>query len=419
MNNPLMNNSVSTQSSTNIEKTTQVSFYAFLLLTFILIGRPQDVFQSLQPLRPGFIVVLINLILVLTQNKNPLTVFMSHSIGKKYLYFYGMMVIGIPFAYYRRGAFDFVILQYIINILYFFLFLTHIHSYERIRFLVFTIICSICFYGLNSMVSGGFQGGRYSFGVMYDPNDLAYLFVSLVPFTALFISESGKITTKLFAGFTMVISLILILFTGSRGGLIGLVTLLSLFLFTKLSPVNKSIRIVLLIGVLILAVTNKDVLFTDRNASILHLGQDYNVTDEEGRIRLWQKGLEFTFKNPLTGVGAMCFREAMALDRKQRHLIEKWQPVHNSYLQISSELGLIAAILFILMIKETILTFKKIRLGNDEQITITDIQRLAGIAQIGFISHLIVAFFLTQGYSILFTLFFAFASAMDNKLDPV
>jgi hypothetical protein len=48
-----------------------------------------------------------------------------------------------------------------------------------------------------------------------------------------------------------------------------------------------------------------------------------------------------------------------------------------------------------------------------------DLKRLAGIAQIGFTAHLIVAFFLTQGYSILFTLFFAFAAAMNRALaDP-
>jgi len=160
---------------------------------------------------------------------------------------------------------------------------------------------------------------------------------------------------------------------------------------------------------MIFALANKEMIFTERSATIFELGQDYNITDEFGRLQLWEKGLEFTLKRPLTGVGAQCFQEAIAIDRQQRNVQERWQVVHNVYLQVSSELGLIAFIIFFLMMKESLQIFHKVRIGLENQL---NIRKLAGVTQIGFICHIVVAFFLTQGYSILFSLFFGFASSL-------
>ena len=163
-----------------------------------------------------------------------------------------------------------------------------------------------------------------------------------------------------------------------------------------------------------MAYANK--IFTERNATILNPGEDYNTIDEEGRINLWEKGIQFTLERPLTGVGATCYPEAIGLDREQRKIQERWmwQAVHNAYLQISSELGLIAFIIFFYMLKDSFQIFSKVRRLTNELVQLSDMQRLAGVVQIGFISHLVVAFFLSQGYSIIFTLYFAYAAVMDK-----
>jgi O-antigen ligase len=266
---------------------------------------------------------------------------------------------------------------------------------------------------------GSYQENRLSFGSTYDPNDLAYMFVSLLPFTVFYISDSKNLITKLFAALTMIISSMLILFSGSRGGLIGFAIMLLLFLFSKLSPIRRSIKLALIIMILVFAVTNKDILFTGRYTTLMEVDQDYNVTDEYGRINLWKKAGEFIVKRPLTGVGALCFPNAIGFERRSRLGQERWQAVHNSYLQIASELGLIAFTIFILMIKESLRVLQKVRRSESKMINMTGIQNLAGIVQIGFICHLFVALFLTQGYSIIFTLFFAFATAFNKLLNQV
>ena len=420
---PSINAQVFDQATIEIDdSSSRISYYAFLLLTFFLIGRPQETFTTLQYIRPVLVLTIINVVSVFLQNRNPITILLSHSLGKKYLAFYGMMLIGIPFAYYRKAAFDFAILQYSINVLFFGFFIIHINSYVRMKQLCLIIVSSIFLYSLASLLLGSRVGGRFSFGSMNDPNDLAYLLVSLVPFTILFISETGNITTKILAIVTAGISLFVIFLTGSRGGLIGVIVLLFLSLFTKLSPVNKSIKIIVFICVILFILTNKHMIFTERNATILSLGNDYNVTSEEGRINLWEKGLALALERPLTGIGAQCFPIAIALDRKQRNVQEKWQVVHNSYVQIVSELGIIAFIIFILMLKESFQIFQKARISGVDLADTSDIKRLAGITgiiMISFICHLVVAFFLTQGYSILFTLYFSFAAVFNNHIKSV
>jgi O-antigen ligase len=200
--------------------------------------------------------------------------------------------------------------------------------------------------------------------------------------------------------------------------MIGLVTLVFLFLFTNLSPVKRSIKIVLFIGIIIFTGIYADKIFTERNSTILNPGEDYNVTDEQGRIALWKKGVEFTLKRPLMGVGVTCFSEALGIDRKRRGVQQRWQAVHNSYLQISSELGLIAFIVFILMLKESFQVFKNLRRIGYDQTGLTSINRFAGVLQIAFISHLVGAFFLSQGYSIVFTMFFAFTAVIGKMQGP-
>ncbi len=393
-----------------------LSFYAFLLVTFILIARPQDVYPSIQLFRPVLFFSLINLILVCAQGMNPITIQLKQSISRKYVYLYGLMLLGIPFAIYRRGAFEFAVFQYSINILYMGLFILHVNSYKRLRALLFTLVFSVLFFGMASQSLGGIEAGRYSFGEMFDPNDLAYVFVSLMPFSVIFILERGNTAFKIMAMLTIGISIKLILSTGSRGGFIGLIIILGLFFVTKLSPFTRPIKFILCISILFITIANKEMIFNERISSLMNIGKDYNITDEEGRLKLWGKGVEFAIKRPFTGIGAQCFPAAIGLNRKQMSGQERWQAIHNSYLEIASELGLIAFVIFILMIKESFKVFKMIRKIDNNIINAKEIKMIASVTLIAFIGHLVTALFLSQGYSILFTLFFALTTVLNILL---
>ena len=153
-----------------------------------------------------------------------------------------------------------------------------------------------------------------------------------------------------------------------------------------------------------------------RFLSVTDYENDYNITSETGRIAIWKIGVNLTLSNPITGVGVKCFPMAIGYYRSDTGLIPRWQRAHNSYLQVSSELGLIGFFVFISIIISCIKNFSYF---SKKEISLTksdEIKTIGGLVLIGFIGSLIPAFFLSQAYSILFTLYFAFSAAMRKLI---
>ena len=117
--------------------------------------------------------------------------------GKRYILLYLVMISGIPFAFHRRCAFEFIFSDYIINLLFFYLVITHVDSVKKIRTLLFVVCSSACFYGLLGWYKGSFSGARLSYGSMYDPDYLAHFLVSLFPLAFVFMVRQETSLKKL------------------------------------------------------------------------------------------------------------------------------------------------------------------------------------------------------------------------------
>ena len=169
--------------------------------------------------------------------------------------------------------------------------------------------------------------------------------------------------------------------------------------------------------ILIVAVTtNLDKIDTDRFSSLLNPKDDYNITAEEGRIAIWTRGIRVTLSHPFTGVGVECFPMAVAQQRIEEGVAEtkKWQAPHNSYVQVSTEMGVVGFLVLLVMIVNALLIFtryarsKRIESGSHSLVLMSQVMLL------GFSGHVVTAFFLSMGYSFLFTLFFAFSLVLQN-----
>jgi len=387
----------------------------FLIWTFILIARPQDFFPFLLPVR----IALMSTVLILVVSfLNKKIIFTSDIIKssqvKKYFLFYCIMVVGVPFAVHRGQSFNFIIFQYFINILYFYFFIVYVDSTEKLEKILFTICLSTFFYAGLCLLNSGSFSGRFSYGTMYDPNDLAYFFVSLFPLSLYFFIEKKGGYKKIIASMTIVSSLVVIAMTGSRGGIIGLLIVLFLLFFTKFGLLRRLHKIILFIILIIAIGMNSEKIDLERYSSIVDMGDDYNVTSEEGRLAVWKRGIELTLIHPITGVGVNCFGVALGNYRAEIGVIPKWQTAHNSYILVLTELGILGFIIFMLMIRGTI----KITLGcanrNSASYKLRPITMMSRVIFLAFIGHLVCAFFLSMAYSILFTLFFAFSVVLQN-----
>ena len=340
-------------------------------------------------------------------------IFMFNQV-KKYIIIYAVMILGIPFSVHKGKSFDFVFMQYSMQVIFFILSIVYIDSKEKLEKFLFVICISGCFYACFSLINSNSFSGRFSYGTMYDPNDLAAFFVTLMPLNLYFLSGSGAFAKKVIAILTIGMSISLVLMTGSRGGFLGLIVVLFLLFFTKLGLLKRLHKAVLL-GIFVAAIgTNYEKIDIERYSTLFTLEDDYNVSSETGRIAIWKKGWELTLANPLTGVGASCFAMAMGYYREKLGEIPKWQTAHNSYILFLTEIGLVGFILYLSMIFSSLKIFFNYA---KEEILLEQYQLISRISKVillSFIGHLICTSFLSQAYSGTFTLFFAFSVILQR-----
>lgn len=393
-----------------------MSFRFFIILTFILVGRPQDIFSFLIPFRLALIFTLGALLLTFIGKKESsfLNAFSAEE-SKKYLLIFVIMIAGIPFASHKGLAFEYVFKVYVSNVIYFYLFITHVRSFQRLKTVLFTLCVSAFEYSLFCMLQGSIStGGRLVTGAMFDPNDLAYFFVSLLPISFIFLFKGEVLVKKMIAGSTVLISVVMILMTGSRGGFIGLTTIICLFLFTDLGFLQKRYKTLLIIGLIIISFAFADKINIDRFKSIFELKNDYNITAEMGRLDIWETGLKLLMRNPLTGVGVNCFGFAIGSERQSVGDIPRWQTAHNSFVQFGVEVGLIGMGVFILLIVSCFKTFSFCRRMEPKE-NFTDgyqFRKVGGLLQIAFSGQLVCSLFLSQAYSTILTVFLCLSAVM-------
>src|ERR687887_1394801 len=111
-----------------------VVFRLFLVCSFVLLARPQDVLTFLQPFRLALVSTVIALLAFVfgNQRKN-LAAALSTPGSRSYLLFFLVMIVGIPFAYHRRFAFEGVLLLYSANVIFFVLLVSLVTSLHRLR----------------------------------------------------------------------------------------------------------------------------------------------------------------------------------------------------------------------------------------------------------------------------------------------
>ncbi len=393
-----------------------MAFKIFILWAFVLLGRPQDLIIALQSLRPALVIAALSAGSTLLGPKgSQLSGIFRIPETRKYVLFYLIMILGIPFAYHRGVALNFVILAYIVNVLFFLALVLEVDSVKKLKTVLFVISLCTIFYGAFGLMSGAFYGGRFEiYGGMFDPNDIAYVLISLFPLSFYFIFHREGTLKKIIALASVTTSLLVILYTGSRGGMLGLLALIVFFLFAKSDYIKSSHKIILVIFLIIVSFLNRDKIDIDRYLSLTDVSSDYNVTDEFGRVQIWKRAFDLLLSHPITGVGADCSAMAIGYAREALGIIPKWQETHNSYVQVAVETGFPGFIVFMSLVINSIKNFSKFNKLKKTSRDMAELKTIARLMQVAFIGQLVSAFFITQAYSIFFTTFFAFSAVLTK-----
>jgi O-antigen ligase len=200
-------------------------------------------------------------------------------------------------------------------------------------------------------------------GMITDPNDLAAHLLLVLPFLAFIVLRPRtNPILRLVLGAAGVYGVYLILRSGSRGGLIGLIFIL-LFLLV-FGPGRQ--RVAIGIGATVVIITLVSFLpasTRDRLKSV------YNAADAseaakastESREYLLRESIEFTFEHPLFGVGAGQFASYEGNEAVAAGEHGNWHETHNTYTQVSSECGIPALVFFLGAIGSTFFILQRIR----------------------------------------------------------
>lgn len=205
----------------------------------MLMWRPQDYFTFLAPMRPVLVLGLVTLLFFLLKNPGSILEGLFKNTQVKYFVaLVCLMIISIPFALYRRGAFEFLFLGYINAILFFFIFYKVVDSSKKIKTVLFIGCIGTGLYSIFALIEGGVIGGRIFFGSMFDPNDLAFFALSFLPFNLIFLSKDNALLKRFICTGNFVIGILLIFMTASRGGVVAFCVVALMMLLTRTHTIN-------------------------------------------------------------------------------------------------------------------------------------------------------------------------------------
>lgn len=395
----------------SIDSRSGILFTVFCILTFLHLGRPQDIFISLGVFRPVLLTSILTLILFLMHyneySDRPL--FQEPQV-KLYTALICIMIIGIPFSLYMGLSFRLIFYEYINIFVFFYIFFKVVNSVKKVNDVLLLGCLGNGLYTVFAVLTGTFTEGRLCFGGMYDPNDLAYFTISFLPLNLIFISRNNPLWVRCACIGSFGVGTLLLLLTGSRGGLLAFGVVALMFMFLKTSVIKPAMKIsFVLLCLLFFAFAPINI---ERYQTLLNLKKDYNLSDEGGRIAIWTIGVKTILANPITGVGVGCFSQAVGMDRVRRGLLrQNWQGAHNSVVQIGAETGIIGLLMFLLMSINVFRVFNRTRKKSTASM---DLRKIGEMGMVGFIGLFIAGLFLSQAYST-YWVFYVALSAVVNQ----
>lgn len=338
----------------SLTKNTRGWFIFVIVYLAIDYIRIQDVVPFLRYIKPGMLIILA------------LTLFFIFQGSIKYInarqtrliaFFILILIAYVPFA--RNNFLAWTAAKtMLLYIPFIFSVICCVSSIDRLKILIFGLICIMIYISLYSLG----HAGRGSGGYFLDENDLS-LFINIwLPFCYfLFLLEKRRLMKALYAlGFILGIMSVVVSF--SRGGFVGLIAMSAVLWY--FSPKKMLTLTIVAICALIIFMVGGET----------YLEEIYTVTDvQEGtadaRINSWKSACDMFLDNPL-GVGGNNFQARFPEYQDDRFHRGMWGRVaHSIWFTLIPETGILGTLIFLLLLRcniKDIFTIKRLSsLYND------------------------------------------------------
>ncbi len=376
------------------------------------VGRVHELFPALLALKPTLLTGAIAILLFWMDRRAerraaPLFITPTRIL----IAFCVWMALSVPFALGVGNSFDLVFNNFLKTFVMFFVIAGAIRGPRDLERLLWIYFLSATIYA--AVVLTRFEdGARLGKLYYYDANDFATFAVTAIPFGLYGLRTGRTALSRGFAAAGLLFLTLAFLRTGSRGGFLALIVVGG-YLLIKYKTVRLQWRLAAAGAVVVVALAAASAEYWERMGTILS-DDDYNRTDESGRMQIWQRGLGYMASHPVFGVGPNNFGMAEGTlsplaKRQQFGVGVRWNAPHNSFVQVAAELGVVGIVLFIALF---VTAFKAVRLGGLRQRTPRGdpalLSQTLTASLLGFVTG---AFFLTLAYAELLYVLLAFAVA--------
>lgn len=261
---------------------------------------------------------------------------------------------------------------------------------RRLRLLMFSQAVSVAAIAAVVIWKGHQLGGRLEgvlAGIYTDPNDLALAIILSLPFCLALLFLSHTVVGKTFWSVSMLAMVYAVFHTGSRGGFAAFIVVVAICLWEFAIRGHRRY-------LMLLAAIAGVILWQFAGGTLVErLRGTFDPNDEsspayasaQDRQQLFWRSIEITKEHPLFGVGPGNFPEVSGL----------WHTTHNSLTLLSSEAGIPALILYVMILW---CGFRNLRVAMRLTRGQKESSVLVRALYASFCSYLVGSIFLSWGY---------------------
>jgi O-antigen ligase len=328
------------------------------------------------------------------------------------------LVVLASFSFFTMGSGLFVqnttLLIYIDFVVFFFVTIAVVNSPSRLRWVLLAAVVGIAYgsadiirewlYFHNSMA--GYRAGD-SVG---DGNYFSTSAALILPFVFLMIFHARKLSGKLFFSGCLLISLVAIMLTGSRGGALAVAVS---FLYVIWHSRHR-VRNLALLGVLILPLA----IFLPASPvqRFLH-PTAHGINTEQTRLWAWMAGLRMFETHPFLGVGLGNFKPLMPVYATPG--VDFKSIAHNTYIEYLAELGPAGLFLFVAIASCSFRSLRRVRMQSRSTGPPSVLYLAALALESGLLGYLVGAIFLSAEYEKLYWMVIFLSICLPGMMRPV
>ena len=314
-----------------------LAYFWLLLFSVVNFARPEDWIPGLTRIPLAKITgILAFVALVFTIGK------VRHRYAREMIYLFllfGQLCLTVPFSpIWRGGAFQGV-LDFSKVVVIGIVMLLVVRTTIRLRYLLFVQAASVAIVAVVSVWKRGYLSGRLQ-GVLNgnygNPNDLALCIVVSLPLCLVFLFGSRSRLRKTVWAAAIAVMTYAVFLTSSRAGLLSLIVVVSVCLWEFAIRGRRRY----LVAVVAIAAVVFSVYAANGVVGRLSAKDESASESAQQRRELLIKSLNVTAQHPLFGIGPGNFTVVSG----------NWHVSHNSYTQMSSEGGIPALVLYLLIL---------------------------------------------------------------------